>query len=404
LDNEILHLFRRFINNQCSHEELDIVLKHIKEANYEEELAYVLSEEAERISENSADQLSITDQNLDLLTRINSSIDNSTIAIKRQKFLQYVKYMAAATVLVVSAIAIYIYVNATSLNTKFQAPVKTASTVTLDENEAYLTLANGKRIALSESNLGSLAHEVGADITKTKDNELVYKPNENDVNAATETPLYNKIEIPNGKKFQLNLPDGTKVWLNAGTSLRYPVSFAGLKERGVDLVGEAYFEVAHNKAVPFKVYIGKKAVEVLGTKFNVNSYQNEPAISTTLLDGSVKIISDNDDPSAPSVIIQPGEQASITPHKISINKIDTEEVMAWKNGQFNFKSQDFQTVMRSISRWYDLEVVYENTTPITVKPGGWISRKNNVKEVLEMIEATGKVKFKIEERRIIVKN
>ncbi len=380
------------------------MFKYIEEASYEEELAYILSEEAERGSVNSADQLSISDQNLDLLTRINATINNSTITTKPKKLQQYVKYMAAAVVLLVSAIAIYIYVNASSLSTKLQAPVKTANTATVDEDEVYLTLANGKRIAISDSNLGALAHEVGADITKTKDNELVYKANENDENSKTGAPLYNKIEIPNGKKFQLNLPDGTKVWLNAGTSLRYPVSFVGLKERGVDLIGEAYFDVVHNKAVPFKVYIGKKAVEVLGTKFNVNSYQNEPAINTTLLDGSVKIISDTDNASAPSVIIQPGEQASITTHKISINKIDTEEVMAWKNGQFNFKSQDFQTVMRSISRWYDLEVVYENTEPITVKPGGWISRKNNVKEVLEMIEATGKVKFKIEERRIIVKN
>jgi len=394
VNSKILRLFRKYIDNQCSTAELDEALKLMDEPQHQEELVYVLAEE--KLSLNYVDETSTADA--DLLARINTTIAETSF-IKSKKLQFNTKYIAAAVLAIISGIGIYMFVSSNSLTLKSETTAQNKVAIATNNSNVYLTLANGKRIILSDFNLATLASMPSVDLTKTKNGQLVYKINESNSDAAT--PLFNKIEIPNCTKFQLYLPDGTKVWLNAGTTLKYPVSFKNLKERKVELAGEAYFEVAHNKAVPFKVYVDDNVVEVLGTKFNINSYINEPSVNTTLLQGSVKITVNAN---TPSVIIKPGEQASITDRKINISDIDTEEIIAWKNGDFIFKNQDFKTVMRSIGRWYDLDIVYENESPILVKPGGWISRKNTVNEVLEMIEATGKVKFKMQGRRIIIKN
>lgn len=394
MNSKILRLFRKYIDNQCSTAELDEALKLMDEPQHQEELVYVLAEE--KLSLNYVDETSTADA--DLLARINTTIAETSF-IKSKKLQFNTKYIAAAVLAIISGIGIYMFVSSNSLTLKSETTAQNKVAIATNNSNVYLTLANGKRIILSDFNLATLASMPSVDLTKTKNGQLVYKINESNSDAAT--PLFNKIEIPNCTKFQLYLPDGTKVWLNAGTTLKYPVSFKNLKERKVELAGEAYFEVAHNKAVPFKVYVDDNVVEVLGTKFNINSYINEPSVNTTLLQGSVKITVNAN---TPSVIIKPGEQASITDRKINISDIDTEEIIAWKNGDFIFKNQDFKTVMRSIGRWYDLDIVYENESPILVKPGGWISRKNTVNEVLEMIEATGKVKFKMQGRRIIIKN
>lgn len=394
MNSKILRLFRKYIDNQCSTAELDEALKLMDEPQHQEELVYVLAEE--KLSLNYVDETSTADA--DLLARINTTIAETSF-IKSKKLQFNTKYIAAAVLAIISGIGIYMFVSSNSLTLKSETTAQNKVAIATNNSNVYLTLANGKRIILSDFNLATLASMPSVDLTKTKNGQLVYKINESNSDAAT--PLFNKIEIPNCTKFQLYLPDGTKVWLNAGTTLKYPVSFKNLKERKVELAGEAYFEVAHNKAVPFKVYVDDNVVEVLGTKFNINSYSNEPSVNTTLLQGSVKITVNAN---TPSVIIKPGEQASITDRKINISDIDTEEIIAWKNGDFIFKNQDFKTVMRSIGRWYDLDIVYENESPILVKPGGWISRKNTVNEVLEMIEATGKVKFKMQGRRIIIKN
>jgi ferric-dicitrate binding protein FerR (iron transport regulator) len=192
------------------------------------------------------------------------------------------------------------------------------------------------------------------------------------------------------------LSDGSKVWLNAASSLRFPASFAG-KERKVELLGEAYFEVAKNAAMPFKVKVNGMEVEVLGTHFNINSYENESTVRTTLLEGSVKINNNNS-----SSLLKPGQQAQVNKAgeiKI-INNVDVEEAIAWKEGKFQFDRADIHDIMRQLARWYDVDVEYKGS--VSSHFGGTISRDVNLSQVLNMLHLTGEVKFQIEDRKVIV--
>jgi len=197
----------------------------------------------------------------------------------------------------------------------------------------------------------------------------------------------------------LTLSDGSKVWLNAASSLRYPASFVG-NERKVELTGEGYFEVAKNASMPFKVNVaGKGEVEVLGTYFNINSYADEATINTTLLEGKVKVSALNNQQT-----LSPGQQAQIAGDgQINLNKnVNVEAVMAWKNGKFIFENADIKSVMRQVEKWYDVEIVF-NGNITTEEFVGIISRNVNVSQILKMLEKTGTVKFEIEGKRIIVK-
>ena len=200
------------------------------------------------------------------------------------------------------------------------------------------------------------------------------------------------------------LADGSKVWLNAASSLRFPATFTG-SERKVELTGEGYFEVAKNAAMPFKVDVaGKGEVEVLGTHFNINAYEDEATINTTLLEGKIKLTAtDSRLPAHDSWLLSPGQQAQLSANGgISLNRNpDTEEVMAWKNGKFHFgEAADIQTIMRQIARWYDVQVEYKGK--VTEHIGGTISRNVNVSKVLEMLEMTGTVNFWVNGKKVTV--
>ncbi|WEK18463.1 MAG: FecR domain-containing protein [Candidatus Pedobacter colombiensis] len=255
-------------------------------------------------------------------------------------------------------------------------------------NKAVLTLANGQTINLSSDKkgivikAGELAYNDG---TQIKTNEL---------NA--EIIERNTITTPVGGQYQIILQDGTKVWLNAASSLSYPTRFAG-KERKVEITGEAYFEVAHNKAMPFKVMSKGQTIEVLGTHFNVMAYENEHAITTTLLEGSVKVSNNT-----ASKYLTPGQQAQVTGQHIAIaDHIDLEEVISWKNGYFKF-NEDIKGIMNKIARWYDIDVVYKPGVDLNQTFSGEVSKSRNVSVLLKVMELTGNVNFKIEGRRIIV--
>ncbi|HEY1009775.1 MAG TPA: FecR family protein [Daejeonella sp.] len=264
-------------------------------------------------------------------------------------------------------------------------------------NKAMLTLANGKKIILSDASNGTLAEQAGVQISKTADGQLVYKildPSQQDLNTGNQ---FNTIETPKGGQYQIHLPDGSTVWLNAASKLTYPSSFSSHTNRKVDLTGEAYFEIAKDHSRPFIVKTATQEVEVLGTHFNVNSYEDEPAVKTTLLEGSVKINTNN----GSNRILKPGQQLALTGNTIHIANIDTELAVAWKNQQFVFESDDIRYIMRMVSRWYNVEVEYRGPIPES-KFGGSVSRFDNVSEVLKPLELTGRVRFKIEGKRIIV--
>jgi ferric-dicitrate binding protein FerR (iron transport regulator) len=259
-------------------------------------------------------------------------------------------------------------------------------------NKALLTLADGSTINLDSAQNGLLAKEGNAAITKTADGRLAY----NDFNSSQVKPVYNLLSTPRGGQFQLTLPDGSKVWLNAASSIRYPTAFIG-SERNVEVTGEVYFEVIKNASMPFRVKVNDLTVEVLGTHFNINAYSNEPAIKTTLLEGSVKIGNHND-----SAILKPGQQAQI--NKVAalkvLNNIDVDEVMAWKNGFIAFKSADIKTIMRQLSRWYDVDIVYNGNIGERNFTGE-IPRSENLSEVLKILQASN-IHFKIENKKLIV--
>ncbi|SDL34082.1 FecR family protein [Pedobacter sp. ok626] len=263
---------------------------------------------------------------------------------------------------------------------------------------ATLTLANGKKIVLSEAMNGQLAEETGVSITKTADGKLVYKMRGKD-NGETR---YNTLTTRNGEQYQVILPDGTFAYLNAASSITFPTTFTHAKKREVTLDGEAYFEVAKDKKHPFIVKTNTQQVEVLGTHFNVKSYADESTVKTTLLEGSVKVVFKNQ-----RAILKPGQQSLVNPgsnnENISIDyDADVTEAIAWKNGVFEFKNASIEELMLSAARWYDLNVIYEKNLP-DLKISGRISRNVNFSGFINLLKFGG-VKFKIEGKNITVLN
>lgn len=264
--------------------------------------------------------------------------------------------------------------------------------------KAVLTLANGQKIELTDQTNGKLAMQAGIEITNTADGQLIYQVKQTEQKAA-DSALFNTIATPRGGQYQIKLPDGTKIWLNAESKLKFPASFANLKQRKVELIGEAYFEVAKNKALPFIVSGKQQEVEVLGTHFNINSYDNELEVKTTLLEGSVLVSTLNNNPV--NKILIPGEQSVLRSGQILVNTIDTESEVAWKEGVFIFEDENIQSIMRKLERWYDIEVTYKGA--ITTNTfGGKISIHRPLSKALKLLESTGDIHFKIEGRRITV--
>lgn len=271
-------------------------------------------------------------------------------------------------------------------------------------NRATLTLADGSQIVLDSAGHGVISQQGNTEVVKRNDGGIAYRTGKD-----SHELIYNTITTKRGEQYPLVLPDGTEVWLNAASSLKYPVAFTG-KERTVELTGEAYFEVAkktiHNanggeERMPFTVKILTASgnggeVNVLGTHFNINAYPDEKDIKTTLLEGSVKVSRDN-----AVGLLKPGQQAISGKNAIQIVKdADTEEAVAWKNGRFQFGGAPIEAIMRQLSRWYDVDIVYEGK--VTQRFVGEISRNVPASKVFRILEETGRVKFSIENKKIIV--
>lgn len=301
---------------------------------------------------------------------------------------------AAAIVLVVAGAALFHYktVKPEQNNTN---TIAQKNDIKPGGNKAILTLANGQKISLTDSDNGQIAVQDRIHITKTADGQIIYQI-PNGLTNANQPAEYNTIEAPAGGQWEVILPDKSKVWLNARSSLTYPTYFAG-NERNVQLKGEAYFEIIHNEKMPFKVTSSGQTVEVLGTHFDIMAYQDEQIMRTTLLEGSVKI-SDNGN----SRILVPGEQAQVSDAAIKVtDKVDLEDVMAWKTGYFKF-NESLESIMRKIARWYDIKVTYANNVDQSLHFGGKISRYKNLSSALKIMELTGNIHFKVEGRRVTV--
>jgi transmembrane sensor len=301
----------------------------------------------------------------------------------------------AAAVILIAALGSYWLVRRTPNKPVAKTETKkipVINDVSPGQYKARLTLADGSVVVLDTITDRKLLQQ-GSTTVYSKGGELIYeqKGKHNEV-------LYNTLTTAKGETFGMVLSDGSKVWLNSGSSIRYPVAFAG-NQRTVEITGEAYFEVAHlDNGIPFKVTVNGMEVRVLGTHFNINAYTDEAKIRTTLLEGSVAVTPAG---SAKPVILKPGQQAAISGKIVElIEHADTEQAVAWKNGYFQFNEADLKTVMHAIERWYDVAIVYEGNVPQPVYSGK-LSRNAKASDVLKVLEQNG-IHFRIEGKKIIV--
>lgn len=334
-------------------------------------------------------------QQQSLYTRLSASI----AAEEKVKRLFPWKRIAAAAAIVLAAGAAYFLLrpeNGGQPQLASQSITKdtTAQAIPPASNKAVLILGDGSEIVLADADAGQIAQQGGATVQKTANGQIVYAG----AGEPPAEPVFHTIAIPRGGHYSLTLPDGTRIWLNASTKLRFPASFTGA-ERIVELEGEAYFEVARNERQPFRVKAHGLDVDVLGTHFNVMAYADEPAIQTTLLEGKVRLSNGKQ-----AVVLQPGQEGRLTERQqLLVRKADLEQAMAWKNGMFIFNDEPLPSIMRKISRWYDVDVTFRNPGT-TLSFAGTISRFKNVQDVLHMLSLTGTVQFRVENKTIIVTN
>jgi ferric-dicitrate binding protein FerR (iron transport regulator) len=301
---------------------------------------------------------------------------NRVHVIKRTRW-----WAAAAAVLFLLSTGTYIWVNKSSSTKNITV---LANDVPPGSNKAILTLSDGTAVKLD-----STGNKVISKGIRQTGAQLQY-------DAQIADAAYNTLTTPRGGQFQLTLPDGTKVWLNAASSIYYPTAFNG-KERRVEISGEVYFEIAKNEKMPFYVKSGIQETEVLGTHFNINAYTDENAISTTLLEGSIRV----NYTGHTSVIVKPGQQTQLTDHLKVIDDADMDQAIAWKNGVFSFNQADIPTVMRQLSRWYNVDVEYAGAIPKRAFTGE-IARELTLAQVLKGLTKT-RVNYKIEGgNRIII--
>lgn len=386
------YLFNCYVQHNCSEKEEEELMNLLSRSENEAKVKKLLDE----LIENKELEASMPDETAASILQNIFEKDKAqvvTIEKKGSVFTLWMRVAAAVVILFISGTACWVLFKNKDKTT---APVALSSAkpspVLPGGNHAILTLADGTRIVLDSIQNGNIKGG-NANINK-KGPLLVY---DGSSGFETNAPVtYNTLATPRGGQYQLVLPDGSKVWLNASSSIHFPTAFTG-NQRNVELTGEAYFEVAKNKEKPFHVNVKGMQVEVLGTHFNVNAYGDEGNIKTSLLEGSVKIKSGQ-----ASGLLKPGEQAILggNVNKIEIKKADMSEVMAWKNGLFQFDDAGITTIMQEISRWYDVEIVYQGEIPVR-RFEGKISRDAQLSDVLKILELSD-VKFKVEGRTIVV--
>lgn len=324
------------------------------------------------------------------------------------------KCLAAASALLALLSGTYYFYPSTPADKQAAHETKTRQDdVPPGDDRAILTLANGRQIVLEDAKKGKVATERNTTITKSKEGEVIYdqfSPSPVFSPGTALAVIHNTIATPKAGQYQVKLPDGTRVWLNAASSLRFPTAFSQL-ERVVEMTGEAYFEVAKiinkGRRVPFKVVTKTQTIEVLGTRFNVNSYTDEESIKTTLVEGSIKVHLAGDHNKG--LLLNPGQQAQFLfnihrdpggKQPLRVQDVDTHSVIAWKEGHFKFDNIGLPELMRQLSRWYDVQVLYEGKTK-EYEFVGQIERNTNLSGVLQILEAGG-VHLRLEGKRIII--
>ncbi|WP_316814113.1 FecR family protein [Pedobacter heparinus] len=319
---------------------------------------------------------------------------------QRRKYLQYASI--AASLLMVLTITLYFYKNID--HKKETKTVKVTQEIRPGGNKATLTLSDGTKILVDKLKHGTVTQQGRVTIIKAKNGQLIYNILKADKESHKEATGENTITTPRGGQFQVNLPDGTRVWLNAASTLTFPIVFKN-SERTVRLDGEAYFEVSKDVSRPFRVQSGSQVVEVLGTHFNINAYVDELFIKTTLLEGSVRISLLG---SSNARILKPGQESNVgKTGTVAVKQADLEQAVSWKNGKFVFTGDNIESIMRKLSRWYNVDIEFRGDMS-GKNFVGTVFRYQTIQDVLKALELTGTVHFEItespngKERRLIV--
>jgi len=376
LKKDFLKLVEKYLNGSASPEEIEAVENYYATFSDDPDVTDSLNEDE------------ISELKASLRQKIDHRIDQAERGgpIYKQRYFQ-----VAATIVLVSLLSLFAANKLRHKPAEFMAQNRDLAP---GGNKATLTLADGSKIDLNSIKNGVSTAQPGARFMK-ESGQLAYNNAANNTQAVAES--YNTLTTPKGGQYQLTLADGTRVWLNAASSLKYPTAFTG-NERIVELTGEVYFEVAHNAKQPFKVRTANQVIQDIGTQFDVNSYADETDSRTTLVEGSVKVINAKGE-----TMMKPGQQYLLKTDGLSELKdnVDTDEVTAWKNGMFQFNNADIRTIMRQVARWYDIDVEFKGEVP-NYTYHGKISRNSNASRVLKILELSG-VNFTIEGRKIIVK-
>lgn len=379
---QINSLFDKYLSGECSAQEVQELMNYFN-AEQSEVLQDRILREFEGLTFQNENEVALPDR---VFEKIKARIGQ--VSPEKAPKLLWTRWIAAAAILIIVGLGFYFY---KPISVGEQQSVY-LNDIDPGKDGATLTLANGQKILIKDALAGNIATQAGVKISKTADGQIVYELTSDNVDASQ----YNTITTSRGEQTQVRLPDGSVVFLNAASSLRFPTSFAKLKERRVELSGEGYFEVAKDKAHPFIVKSDQQQIEVLGTHFNVSAYKDEQTVKTTLLEGSVRIASGQS-----KVVLRPGEQALNVSEKLSVTQVDADKAIAWKNSKFVFEDENIESIMRKLSRWYNVEVVYQDNVSDRTFTGS-ISRYDKISKILDKISYIEAVKFKIEGRRIIV--
>lgn len=412
-ENYYIEFLEKYIQNQHTPEEHALFLKWFNSISSQQ--AQQVMNYYTQIAGHQPD-FSQVDENTSLIKKIEDRIDqieNPAYETEASVFGLWSllrRFSAAAVIVLIGIGSYYIFLNKTRKPEIANQKIETNDAAP-GGNKAMLTLSDGSKINLNEADAGQIASQSGIKINKVTDGQLVYAKQEANSLADNKTNIFNQITTPKAGQYQIDLSDGTKVWLNSLSSIRFPAVFNG-DERKVEITGEVYFEVASyrrdSRKIPFLVVCNNQVIEVLGTHFNVNSYRDEAVVKTTLLEGSVKVypLQGSAGKAGQSVKLKPGEQSIVKQSKanasgIAVEKVDTESAIAWQKGFFKFKDTNIQEVMRQLSRWYDLDVVYNGPLP-EEQFTGYVSKKVAVSNVLAILEEGGGVKFSVKDKKVEV--
>ena len=378
-------MLKRYANSESTEEEEKELFRLLEQSSSEAETKATLISLIEDTNDFQRDEQR---KNRIMSTVFGRVVTDRSKEATRSRVVRLERLAIAASVVLLMSVGIFLFWHLSDLETQQNPVAFKENDLQPGGNKATLTLADGKQVVLDSLSVGKPLRQ-GASVIVNHSGHLAYNTEDK-----SEDIAYNILTTPRGGQYKLTLADGSKVWLNAKSSIRFPSHFIG-KERRVQITGEVYFEVAKNAAMPFMVEVGETEINVLGTHFNVNAYD---IVKTTLIEGSVLVARED-----ARMVLKPGQQAQVTTSgKLDLlENADLNETLAWKNGLFQFNNADIETVMQQVARWYDVEVIYEGK--VTKLFGGSIPRDMSASNVFKALELTGGVHFKIEGKTIIVK-